>query len=95
MNVTPCCENNAIKKVAFAFHFQKAFTLGELSALKSLHKGDDDDLPGVQEHKAVMVQFNSADDVQAAPQQGISGLTFQKVKPNGKAEWSFTIEDQK
>lgn len=94
MNVRPSRTENAIKVVAFAFQFERSFTLGELSVLESLHEGANDSLPRKQRLEALTIQFNPASPgIQTSAQPNTGGITFDRLTPTGEAEWAFTAKD--
>ena len=91
--VTPCREKNAIKNVAFAVHFQNAFSEHNLDKLKKPHQGKKDYFPSLEEKRAVSIEFDPASKVQKADNEKLAGLVFRRFNTDGTYSWKFTIED--
>lgn len=93
MNVRPCKAENAIKVVAFLFVFSRSFSVGEIEAIKSLHEGDRDEMPVINDIRSVKIQVGNQPAFNQAVPSEVVGITFSKITPSAKVLWSFTIQD--
>ncbi len=93
MNVMPCKKENAIKVVAFLFIFSRSFTSGEIEFIKSIHDGDSDELPVINDIRSVKIQVGNQSIFNQSVPSEVVGITFSKITPSAKVLWSFTIQD--
>ena len=93
MDVVPCRENSAIKNVAFALRFEKAFSKEDFLALKQAHNGNEDDLPNIEEQSSISFQINPVSGTEEVHSQDLAGIIFQHLNPNGMHNKKFSVNN--
>ena len=97
LNVKPYSERHAIKNVVFALEFAQPVQSDFLRAIRSgtVNEQLQAELPRVIEQKALVFNFTTVGTNLGAPVGGapqpLGGLTYDKLRPNGEAEWAVTI----
>ena len=102
LNVKPYSEDHAIKNVIFALEFSQTLPSEFLEVVRDGEVGAalKADLPRVIEQKALVFNFSNVGAGLPIPakiggaggaQQALSGLNYDKVKPNGESEWAVSV----
>lgn len=93
-NVKPCNEQNAIKVIAFAFEFQEEIEESLIHELILLYQNTDElnkSFPRKELLHSMTVQIS--EHGQQTQNQKLSGITFDRLMPNGTQELAISIRN--
>ncbi|ARL98128.1 TIGR04255 family protein [Burkholderia pseudomallei] len=97
LNVKPYSEKHAIKNVVFALEFSAPVQSDFLQSIRvgSINEQLQKELPRVIEQKALVFNFANAGTNLNLPAAGspqpLGGLSYDRLRPNGEAEWAVVI----